>query len=72
MDRWQRVMEAQLVERFTVAELAALARFYGTPEGQSVARKLVAVTAAVTPILEADGINRPMIPFMRLHLGRPP
>jgi hypothetical protein len=54
MDRWQRVMEAQLVERFTVAELAALARFYSTPEGQSVVRKLVAVTAAVTPILEAE------------------
>jgi hypothetical protein len=42
-------MEAQLVDHFTVAELAALARFYGTPEGRSLARKGLAFTAAVTP-----------------------
>jgi hypothetical protein len=54
MDRWRRVMEEQLVERFTVGELTALARFYGTPEGVSAARKALAFTAAVTPLLESE------------------
>ena len=47
-------MGPQLVERFTVAELTALARFYGTPEGLSVARKGIGFTAAIHPMLEAE------------------
>ncbi len=54
VERLRRVVEAQLVERFTVAELSALARFYGTPEGQSLARKGLAFTAAIGPMLEAE------------------
>ena len=50
----RQLTEAKLVERFTVAELAALARFYATPEGLSLARKGIAFTAAVTPMLEAE------------------
>jgi hypothetical protein len=54
MARCRPVMEAQLVERFTVAELAALARFYNTPEGLSLARKGLAFTSALGPMLEAE------------------
>ena len=46
--------EVQLVGRFTVTELAARARFYGTPEGLSLARKGLAFTAAIHPMLEAE------------------
>jgi hypothetical protein len=54
VERLRRVVEAELVERFTVAELSALARFYGTPEGSSLARKGLAFTAALGPMLEAE------------------
>jgi hypothetical protein len=54
VERLQRMMEAALVEHFTVAELAGLARFYGTPEGLSLARKGLAFTAATRPMLEAE------------------
>jgi hypothetical protein len=37
------VLEAASVEFLTIPELAALARFYATPEGASVMRKLFAV-----------------------------
>src|SRR5882762_241143 len=47
------VLEAALVELLTIPELAALARFYATPEGASVMRKLLALNDAVTPALEA-------------------
>ena len=47
----RRVMEDQAREHFTPAELAALARFYGTPAGRSIARKSAAFTAAVTSAL---------------------
>jgi hypothetical protein len=47
------VFEAALVEHATIPELAALARFYATPEGASVMRKLVMLNDAVTPALEA-------------------
>src|SRR5437867_3881557 len=47
------VLEAALVEYLTIPQLAALARFYATPEGASVMRKLLAFTEAVTPALEA-------------------
>ena len=42
------VLEAALVEYLTIPQLAALARFYATPEGASVMRKLLAFTEAVT------------------------
>jgi len=51
---WKRVLEEQLCEYFTVAELAALARFYAMPEGLSGMRKMLAVNAAVVPMLEAE------------------
>jgi hypothetical protein len=41
------------VELLRIPELAALARFYATPEGASVMRKLLALSDAVTPALEA-------------------
>jgi hypothetical protein len=47
------VYEAALVEFLTIPELAALARFYATPEGASVMRKLLVLSDAVTPALEA-------------------
>jgi hypothetical protein len=49
----RRVFEDQVVQHLTIPELAALARFYSTPEGQSVARKTPAFTAAARPVLEA-------------------
>ena len=53
---WRRLMEEQLVEYFTIPELAALARFYATPQGAAVMRKAPAWTAAVQPMLEAEAI----------------
>ncbi len=50
----RRVVEEQAVEHFTIAELAALARFYATPEGRSIGRKGVAFTTAITSALEAE------------------
>jgi uncharacterized protein DUF2059 len=50
----RRVLEDQAVEHFTIAELAALARFYATPEGRSIGRKSVAFTAAIISALEAE------------------
>jgi hypothetical protein len=47
------VLEAALVEYLTIPELAALARFYATPEGASVMRKLLMLNDAVMPALEA-------------------
>ena len=54
--RWRRVLEEQIVEYFTIPELRALARFYVTPEGAAVMRKLPAWSAAVTPMLEAETV----------------
>src|SRR6266478_1189927 len=50
---WRRVVEEQLVQYFNVAELAALARLYATPEAQSLMQKMVPFTTLVTPMLEA-------------------
>jgi hypothetical protein len=50
----RRVMEDQAMEHFTPAELAALARFYGTPAGRSIVRKSAAFTAAVTRAQTAE------------------
>jgi len=47
------VLEAALVEYLTIPQLGALARFYATPEGAAVMRKLLAFNDAVTPALEA-------------------
>jgi len=47
------VVEAALIESLTIPQLAALARFYATPEGAAVMRKLLAFNDAVTPALEA-------------------
>jgi hypothetical protein len=47
------VLEAADVELLTIPELAALARFYATPEGASAMRKLLVLNDAVTPALEA-------------------
>ena len=51
---WRRVLEEQLVQHYSVAELAAVARFYSTPEAQSLMQKMVAFTTLVTPMLEAE------------------
>jgi hypothetical protein len=51
-------MEDQAVEHFTIAELAALARFYATPEGASVMRKMVAFGTVVTPAIQGRGESR--------------
>jgi Uncharacterized protein conserved in bacteria (DUF2059) len=50
----RRTFEDQAAQHLTVPELAALARFYSTPEGRSVARKSLAFTAATRPVLEAE------------------
>jgi hypothetical protein len=47
------VLEAALVEHLTIPQLAALARFYATPEGAAVMSKLLAFHDAVTLSLEA-------------------
>jgi hypothetical protein len=47
------VLEGELVELLTIPELAALARFYATPEGASVMRKLLVLSDATTLALEA-------------------
>ena len=54
---WRRALEAMLVEHLTIPELAALARFYATPEGASVFRKLVAFQTAATPALTAEIVS---------------
>jgi hypothetical protein len=46
------VLEAALVEYLTIPELAALARFYATPEGASVMRKLLVFGDVVTLALQ--------------------
>jgi len=46
------VLEAALVEYLTIPQLAALARFYATPEGAAVMSKLLAFNDAATPALE--------------------
>jgi hypothetical protein len=51
---WRRVLETALVEHLTIPELAAVARFYATPEGASTVRKMLAFNAAVTPVLEPE------------------
>lgn len=50
----RRVVEEQAVQHFTIAELAALARFYATPEGRSIGLKGVAFTTAITSALQAQ------------------
>ena len=53
---WRRVLEEQIVHYFTIPELRAVARFYATPEGAAVMRKLPAFSTAVTPILAAETV----------------
>jgi hypothetical protein len=48
------VVEDQAVQDFTIAELAALARFYATPAGRSIARKSAVFSAAVTRAQTAE------------------
>jgi hypothetical protein len=47
-------MEEQLVEHVTMLELAALGRFYSTPEGIAIARKVLAINATTQPTLAAE------------------
>ena len=51
---WRRLLGPALVEHFSIPELHALARFYATPEGTSIARKEVAFKTAATPMLAAE------------------
>jgi hypothetical protein len=51
---WRRVFETVLVEHLTIPELAALARFYATPEGAAVARKEAAFHSAILPALASE------------------
>jgi Uncharacterized protein conserved in bacteria (DUF2059) len=51
---WRRLLGPALVEHFSIPELHALARFYATPEGTSIARKEVAFRTAATPMLAAE------------------
>ena len=46
-----------MVARFTVAEIDALAKFYGSPEGKSVMKKLGLYMADVMPVIEAETIR---------------
>ena len=48
------VLEAALVEYLTIPQLAALARFYATPEGAAVMGKLLAVNDVVALALQVD------------------
>ncbi len=52
--RLRRAVELQLLERFSDAEIAALAGFYSTPDGRTLARKGIAFTAALGPMLQAE------------------
>jgi len=60
--RWsrglRRVVELQLLERFTDAEIVVLEPFYDTPEGRSLARKGITFTAAIRPMLEAGVVRK--------------
>jgi len=47
------VLQQQLVEHYSIAELALIARAYNTPEGRSLMRKAPAFTASTTKALEA-------------------
>ena len=58
----RRVAEEQALEHFTVAELAAPARFYATPEGRVIA---LAFTEAAMPALEAA-----LVAWARALVGR--
>ena len=46
------VLEAAVAEFLTIPQLAALAKFYATPEGAAVMSKLLAFTDVVTPALQ--------------------
>ena len=46
----ERSLTESLIEIMTAQEIEALARFYATPEGQSVLRKM--------PLMMADAMNR--------------
>ena len=50
---WRRLLET-LVEYLTIPELAALARFYATPEGASVLRKEAVFRSAILPALAGE------------------
>jgi len=50
---YERVLRQQLVEHYSNAELALIARTYNTPEGRSLMRKAPAFTASTTKALEA-------------------
>jgi len=42
-----------MVKTFTTGEIRAMARFYGSPEGQSIQRKMGTYMAEIMPILQA-------------------
>ena len=54
VDWIRRVSLEAMLKRFTAQELDALANFYGSPEGRSIAKKLGAYMADIQPHMEAE------------------
>jgi hypothetical protein len=47
-----KAMEDSLVKNFTVDELKTMTKFFGSPEGQSITKKMPAYMADVAPVLQ--------------------
>jgi hypothetical protein len=53
-DRWERFMLDVMTKHFTAPELDALARFYGSREGQSIMKKFGPYMADVLPFIREE------------------
>jgi len=54
LEQLSTAMKDSMVKRFTVNEIDALARFYGSPEGKSVMKKFGLFMADVMPAIQAE------------------
>jgi hypothetical protein len=54
MTRLSAAMVDSMVHHFTVAEIDALARFYGSPAGKSVMQKFGLYMADIMPVIQAE------------------
>jgi hypothetical protein len=53
-ERIERITLEAIVKHFTVREINALAAFYGSPEGRSIAKKFTAYMADVMPAIQQE------------------
>lgn len=53
-DRLRQIMTETMIKRFTAEELGALADFYSSPVGRSIARKFGAYSADIQPYIRAE------------------